>query len=441
MKRIFGDFVYSEGPRAECWWTQTCDVPDGLELDASLTCDVAIIGGGFTGLNAALTLAKSGVDVVLLEAETMGWGASGRNGGFCCLGGAKIKDDALDRKFGVQGRLDWHQTEALAIDQVAQFLEQTGTNADVHSNGETWLAHREKDMRDIEAQARRSEENYGVPVEVYQKSDLVAQGLNAGFFGGMTIPVGFGLNPRKYLAGLICAAQSAGARLYDRAWVTELVQKGRLWHLKSGHHTITAEQVIVATNGYSSETVPRWLAGRYMPGQSNVAVTRPLSDQELDAQGWTSSQMCYDSRNLLHYFRLMSDRRMLFGMRGGLGGSPVSERRARARLNHDFRAMFPAWSHVDLTHHWSGMVCLARNKLPFVGPVPGQPGLFCAMCYHGNGVAMGSYAGGLVAELALGEPARLYPQAMKQPFKQFPLGAARRALLPVVYAGLMLADL
>jgi len=199
---------------------------------------------------------------------------------------------------------------------------------------------------------------------------------------------------------------------------------------------------LIATNGYSSEDMPDWLAARYLPTQSAVLVTRPLSEGELAAQGWTSDQMAYDTRNLLHYFRLMPDRRFLFGMRGGLMSSAWSERQVHERVRGDFEAMFPAWKEVPSPNHWSGMVCLSRNRVPYVGPVPERPGMFAGLAYHGNGVAMGSYSGRWLADLVLGrDPEVIYPTPMHEPMGRFPLGRARRVLLPPLYAALRVLDI
>lgn len=439
MRRIFGPHVYGAAPRAGCWWDETCDLPECPAPDGDMRCDVAIVGAGFTGLNAALELAGRGADVVVLDAEHPGWGASGRNGGFCCLGGGKLRDDALDRRFGREGRLEWRAAEVAAVDHVAKFLERTAADADLHSDGETWLAHRARDMHRIEEAASRIEENYGVAPRIGGPGDLRAEGMSAGFHGGVTIPLGFALNPRKYAAALLSEALAAGVRVFSRAPVDRMARQAGVWRLHTGRHGVRAEQVLIATNGYSSEDLPDWLAGRYMPAQSSVVVTRPLTPEELEGQGWTSRQMCYDSRNLLHYFRLMPDNRMLFGMRGGLGASPASEARARTRVTRDFRAMFPAWAEVELTHYWSGLVCLARGFMPYAGPVPEQPGLWCAVGYHGNGVAMGSYAGKLVAQAMSGQESR--PAAMRVPLDAFPLGRARRALMLPAYAAFLLQDL
>ena len=137
----------------------------------------------------------------------------------------------------------------------------------------------------------------------------------------------------------------------------------------------------------------------------------------------------------------MPDRRMLFGMRGGILSSPRVEAAALRRVRHDFETIFPAWRHVETPFGWSGMVCLARNQTPFVGPVPDQPGVFAAMAFHGNGVAMGSWAGHLIAGDLLGDEPNLVPAAMRRPLARFPFGSCRRIVVPAVYLGMRLADL
>jgi len=440
MNRIFGPHVYGPSPRVDCWWDETCGLPDVPSLAEDLSCDVAIIGAGFTGLNAALELARHGADVVVLDALHPGWGASGRNGGFCCLGGSKLSDDQIDGRFGKEARLEWRATEKAAVGHVVGFLDDAGVDADRHSQGETWLAHRPKALRGLDAEARSVEENYGVTPQIHSAEDLVDRGMSAGFFGGMTIPIGCALNPRKYVGALLRTALSANVRVYSGALIDGLQQVGGQWVARSTSFQIRAAQVIVATNGYSSETVPKWLGARYMPVQSSVVVSRPLTDAELSTQGWTSDQMCYDSRNLLHYFHLLPDRRMLFGLRGGLGGTMRSDKAAWSRARRDFDRMFPAWTHVELTHQWSGMVCMTRDFAPFVGAIPGQPGLFGAFGYHGNGVAMGSYSGRMAGQLVNSGADSDIPHIMQIAPRKYPLGRARRALMYPSYAALGLAD-
>jgi len=442
MKRIFSDFSYGPGPRKGCWWDETIAAPDWSELQGDTRADVVIIGAGFTGASAALHLAEAGVSVLVLEAETPGWGASGRNGGFCCTGGAKLDDAAMTRRYGAADTARYRQVERDAVALVAGLLDRLGIDADTHSKGETQLAHHPRAMTSLRRQAEAIVRAGGPPPVLIEAADLVAQGLGGPFHGALTTPVGFGLNPRKYLFGLTAAAKQAGARLFQRSPVTAVTAAESGYQVATEQGRVACDTVLIATNGYSSEDLPNWLAGRYMPAQSSVLVTRPLTEAELAAQGWSSDQMAYDTRNLLHYFRLMPDRRFLFGMRGGLGSSPGADRAARARTRRDFEAMFPAWRCIESAHSWSGMVCLAAGRVPYVGPVPGKPGMFAGLAYHGNGVAMGSYAGRLLADLAMGrEPHGLYPSMMQKPMSRYPLGRARRVLMPPAYVAMMLADL
>ncbi|MDF1728841.1 MAG: FAD-binding oxidoreductase [Sulfitobacter sp.] len=441
MSHIYGDFAYSDAPRAGCWWDRTAPLPDRAALEGEITCDVAIIGGGFTGTSAALHLAEAGTSVTLLERRFIGWGASGRNGGFCCLGGGMLDDAALERAFGVAGRKEWRATEKAAVDLVAGLIDRLGLDVDRHSDGETQLAHRPRDFEAMRAEVATIAENYGVEARLTEKADLEAEGMNAGYEGAITVPVGFGLNPRKYINGLAAAAERAGARLYHDTPVTVMSREADGFLLETPRGRVRARRVIVGTNGYSAEDLPDWFASRYMPTQSSVIVTRPLTQSELGAQGWTSGQMSYDTKHLLHYFRLMPDNRMLFGVRGGLLSSPNSERRAIARARADFDRMFPAWTEVETPNAWSGMVCIARNRMPFVGEVPDQPGLFASLCYHGNGVSMASYSGALLADLVQGRKSdRPYPAAVQRPLARFELGRYRRLVMPLAYAGFAVQD-
>jgi glycine/D-amino acid oxidase-like deaminating enzyme len=434
MRRVFSDYAYGPGPRDSCWWDETQFIPAFPTLCGDVSCDVAIIGAGFTGVSAALHLAQGGASVVLLDANQVGWGASGRNGGFCCLGGSMASDAALDRRYGRSARLEWRQAEMAAVSLVDQLLADMVLAVDQHSVGETCLAHRPRDFEEFDARIAAAQENYGVTPQIIERNALDSHGMAGPFFGAITTPVGFGLNPRKYLAGLVDAACAAGVQVFEQSPVNEIGKA----IAKTPQGTVRADRIVLATNGYSSEDVPAGMAGRYMPAQSTVLVTRPMSRAELAAQGWTTTQMGYDTRTLLHYFRLMPDNRFLFGMRGGLIASGAAERRARAKVLCDFRRIFPAWSHVNATHSWSGMVCLSRDMVPFVGELDN---VLVGFAFHGNGIAMGTFTGRLLADLALGKVPELYPEVMRTPARPFPLGRMRRLVMPLIYAAFRLGDL
>jgi glycine/D-amino acid oxidase-like deaminating enzyme len=438
VTRPWEPFAYSNGPRADCAWRLEADWPT---LNGDHLADVAVIGGGYTGLSAALHLAQAGVQVTLLEANLPGWGASGRNGGFCCLGGAMTDHATLARRFGPDQASLWIEAEKQAIGLVEGLIARHGIEVSRHSNGEVVLAHSARAFAGFAGEKARAEA-HGIAAEILPPAALAERGLGAsGVHGGLHVKIGFGLDPGAYAAGLARAAEAAGADIRAHAPVQAITPEGAGYRLATPAGSLTARRLLIATNGYSSDDLPAWLAGRFMPLQSSVMVTRPMTPQERAAQGWTSDLMAYDSRRLLHYFRLMPDGRFLFGMRGGLKAHPAREARIKARVRADFEAMFPAWAGVDTAHYWSGLVNLARGQTPFVGPIPQMNNAWAAMAYHGNGVAMGSYAGALVADLIRGaRPALPYPTVMQTPLARFPLGLRRRWLLAAATPFMALRD-
>ncbi|WP_425074333.1 NAD(P)/FAD-dependent oxidoreductase [Sagittula sp. S175] len=420
MKRLYEAPAY--GP-AQPYWAGTVDAPQWPTLDHDLTTDTAIIGGGFTGLNCALTLAQYGQDVAVFDAESPGWGASTRNGGFCCLGGAIASDTALRLRYGAAEAALWADTQQAAVDHVSALLDTYKIDADRHSHGETVLAHSPRAARRL---ARDPD------AEHHGADELKALGLGTTWHGGASNHAGFALNPAKYHAGLARAATAAGVRAFAKTPVTAL-NRGTHWHLTAGKHKVTARRVILATNGYSSEDLPHWLRARTLPVQSSVIVTRPLTSDELTQANWTSDQMAYDTRKLLHYFRKLPEGRFLFGMRGGLTALPGEQERISTRIRRDFHAAFPAWKDVEITHEWSGLVCLMASGHPFAGAVPGHPDLHAALGFHGNGVAMGSYLGHSLAQRIMGRDTGPFPAFLRNEPKRFPLGRYRRALLRPAY--------
>lgn len=431
MKRILSDFAYGDGPVRTCFWG-----PSSVECpkaQGNIHTQVAIVGAGFTGLSAALHLAQSGEDVTVLESQTPGWGASGRNGGFCCLGGAALPGSLLKKRYGADGERHWYSTEVAAIQKVRDLLKIHDIQADTHSNGETVLAHSPRAMTALRAEKSHADQAYGANAILHEAEDLPGLGMKGRYHGALTLPHGFGLNPRKYSDGLAKAAMDAGARLFSHSPVLSVRSQNHSHVLSTPAARITADKVIFATNGYSSEDVPPWMRARFIPLQSNVLVTRPLTRDEI-AAGWSSPQMAYTHQTLLHYFRLMPNGQFLFGMRGGLFTGPGA---FKAKLKHtraQFEKAFPFWKHVETPHSWTGALAFAHDLTPYVGPIPEMPGAFAGFAYHGNGVAMGTHAGAILARLAMGQDAgNHYPQVMQDVPKRFPLGRHRRLLMAPLY--------
>jgi len=441
LRRIYEDAAYAAESLSGCWWAETCPDLPNTPLSGEQRAEFAVIGAGFTGLSAALHLARSGADVAVLDLHRPGWGASGRNGGFCCLGGAKADGATLARRYGEDQRLAFRRTERRAIEFVSDRIDELGLDVDRQSpGGEIELAHSRAAFRAMQAEQAQTGADYGISPQLLTPDDLRAQGLNAaGMQGGLALPLGFGLNPRKYVLGLARAATQQSIRLHGESPVLSHEYRDG-WHvLVTPQGRLLARNLIVATNGYSAENIPEWIAGRILPVQSSIVVTRPLTEAERQAQNWTTDSMAYDSRNLLHYFRLLPDGRMLFGMRGAVRWTAASQAAILDRTRRHFRAMFPKWRHVTFTHGWSGLVAMTRDLVPFVGQMGDLPRAHAAFAWHGNGVAMGSWCGEQVARMALGKTHEL-PAFMSVQPRRFPLAGWRRAFLYPAYLAYGIKD-
>ncbi|MDN3718454.1 FAD-dependent oxidoreductase [Roseibium salinum] len=339
--------------------------------------DVAVVGAGYAGLSAALKLAQAGVSVCVLEVEHVGYGASGRNGGFCCLGGTKLNERQLIRAFGLEEARKFVAFQVAGVNLVAHRLDSWGVDADRHSKGEVFLAHRPKDTAGLQSEGAFLKETFGIKTRYLSKDDLDAEGHGGpGFHGGLHVPYGFALNPMAYVQALAEQVRTAGGKIFGKSPVTALSQDGDRWRLETGYGLVRAKKVVLAGNGYAREDVPKWLHGRTLPVMSSIQVTRPLSEDELSAQGWTSDTMSADTRILLHYFRLLPDRRFLFGTRGGifrkrtLSGGNAQARAVRLR------------KHVSRLGACGGGIQLVRACLPCA-----QTDAFCRRgAGHGGGL-------------------------------------------------------
>ncbi|MTI18232.1 FAD-binding oxidoreductase [Rhodobacteraceae bacterium RKSG542] len=441
MKRIYESFAYGDGPIAERYWDTTVDAkPNFPPLEGDVSCELAIIGGGYTGLSAAIALAKEGVRVVVLDAKPVGWGASGRNGGLVSAGSAKLDDAAISKHFGSIDAQTFFDAEKQAVALVEHLLEEHGIDADRHSNGYTCVAHSPRHLAGLKDYGEQYSKRYGLPFEYLDQSEMVGQGLNSpDFFGAVHLPLGLALNPLKFVLGLATTAEKAGATLAYSTEITSIASSSG-YELRHSRGTIRCKKLIVATNGYTSDDMPKANASRYLPVQSNILVSRQLTEEEIEAQGWWSRQMVCDTRNLLHYFRLLPDNRMLLGLRGSINATPENLAAMRKVARSDFDRMFPAWQHVETPFFWSGLICMTRNLVPFCGPLHGLDDAWGAFGYHGSGVTMGPYAGQLLANMVLGKSTLPHPDFMKTTPRKFEFGPLRRNLLAPVFSWYKLVD-
>jgi len=406
-------------------------------------CDIAIIGGGYTGLSCALNLAANGAgSVVVLEAAEPGWGASGRNGGFVCIGAAKLPWTDMVARYGLPATRAFFSAQLEAVARLRDIASHHGFDADMSDDGEISLAHRPSRLAELRAEAQTLHDLFGLDCEILDPAELRRRGLHGeNFHGGMFNPVGYSLHPLKLVRGLAAAAIRAGAVIHGHSTVISCERSGEGHLLRTTRGSLKARQIVIASNGFTQERVFAPLAGRIMPVLSHILVTRPLTEAEREAQGWTSTTMCFDTRNLLHYFRLLPDGRFLFGGRGGTDPSDAGLKPMEKALRRDFEELFPAWKHVTHDYFWRGLACLAYDLVPYLGPLDEQHTLWTALAYHGNGVAMANWSGHMLGEVMLGRSSlEDLPAVMTRRLAAFPFAGLRSFYLKAAYAGYTIRD-
>jgi glycine/D-amino acid oxidase-like deaminating enzyme len=444
LTRLYHPTAFDPARKVDSHWRATAQPLDLTcpPLEGDKATEVAVIGGGFTGLWAAKRLAEEhGAEVVLLDSGEPGWGASGRNGGFCCMGSSKLGYPEMTKRYGLEATRDFVRAQREAVEDVAAFLDAEGEAADRHSDGELALAHKPNRIEGLKEEAAYLTRELDVPARFLPGEELRQMGAGGPeFFAGLHIGCGFALHPLKYARTLARATARAGVTLHGGSEVTawERTEDGR-HRLRTAKGSLTAEKVILATNGYLREDIPPAIGGRFLPVMSNILVTRPLTADEQNAQGWSCDYMAFETRRLLHYFRKLPDGRFLFGGRGGIDASPQGAERMRLRLRRDFERMFPAWSQVETERFWFGFVCLSYDLVPFAGPIEGLENAWAGLAYHGNGVSMTGYVGRALADAAMGDASKI-PQIIAQPARRFPLPFLRKSYLRAAYFGYGIKD-
>ncbi len=431
-------------PAPSLWQATGGPVPvavDPLRADARV--EVAVIGAGIAGLSTALHLAReAGIEVRVLEAGSVGWGASGRAAGFCTLGGSRLGWGALARRFGIEEARRSFVLQRHAVALVAELARLHRIDLKRSGEGEYVVAHRPGRMRELAEERALVRDRFGEDWPLLSRAELRARGIALEeAYGALFIPHAFGIHPLRYVRGLARAATEHGVRIHERSPVVAW-ERQQGWHrLITPGGSLWARRVVVAATGYLPERLWPSLEGRVLPALSCVLATRPLTASEREAQGWTEPALVADTRRLLFYMRLLGDGRVLFGARGGLSTSPTAFEERRRWLEARFRERFPAWRHVGIEFAWWGLVALARDGFAHLAEPADPPGVTLIGPFHGSGLAMATALGRLAALRLAGRREDPPPPAfLSRPLPAFPLPRLRLAYLALAYLGYGLRD-
>ena len=382
--------------QADAFWNVTAPSGESVgPLAGDLTCDVAIVGGGFTGLRAALMLAEAGTDVAVFEAGDVANGASGRSGGQVNPMLPVAKPDDLRKAVGPKYFEALAETALRSADDLFELIEKYQIQCEARQKG--WLR-----ANHCEAARVTSEENaklwnkLGAEFEFVGRDEVMRLTGAHGYASGTVSPRGGAVQPLALTRGLDRVARGAGAQIYSHSPVTKLVPEEGRWVLEVNGHRVNAEKVIVATNGYTDNLVGG-LKRSVLPITSIQIATEPLDEDRLGPlcpEGHTIS----DTRRLIMYCRREPGGQFIYG--GGGFRTPTGGTGGWSWLYKDAARIFPSLKGVKWSYRWGGFVALTPDKVPHLHEP--QPGLICGLGYNGRGVAMSHVMGREMARRALG---------------------------------------
>lgn len=380
--------------------------------------DVAVIGAGFSGLSAALTLAKAGASVAVLETETMGWGASSRNGGMV-LTGLKLGPETLIHKYGLEGARRMFALSLDSINTVERLVKEENIECAFSRCGHVELAWKPAHFDGYARAAELMEKEFGHRLRVLSRSEQQSEIGSERYFGGIVDEVSAGINPAQFVHGLARAAAKAGADLHEGTRVLNVQKRAGRYTVSTNRGDLNAGKVFVGTSGYTGPATAA-LQRRIAPIGSYIIVTAPLPDS-MARQVSPRGRMFFDSKHYLYYFRLTPDRRMLFGGRAVFKAeSDQAVNESKPILHAAMLDVFPQLKDIPVEFAWGGSLDFAMDSMPHTGELDG---LYFALAYAGHGVAFATHLGGLVAGRMLGKPVENPLDGLPFPAYPFHTGA------------------
>jgi len=386
-------------------WLSSANPARAFEpLQADLNTEVAIIGGGFTGLSAAWHLAKADVSCVLLEGNDIGWGASGRNGGMAVLR-YKKPWAALARQYGEDTARQLHRLLLGALDTIERMVEEAGIACDFLRYGHITAANGKSAVAMLEADIAWLRSAGDSTPRMLSRAETAELAGSDCYLEGYLDPRAAGIHPLNYARGLAAALSDRGVPLYCATPVTAISDDGEGVSICTPGATVRARRLLIATNAYTELFgFGTDLDRRVVPVSTSVITTAPLEPEHL-RKLLPAGHLVSDTRHLLNYYRVAPGGRLLFGGRGSLTGRESLE--VYAGLERKLVETFPSLAGVGIDHRWSGKVAVTLDDFPHVGRLGAR--VAYAMGYGGRGVILTGLLGKLLAKLATGAEANAGP--------------------------------
>ena len=401
MKNIYHSDIYKFEKPVNSYWEDTTKENFNLnKLTKDINSEVAIIGGGYTGLLCAINLIENyNLDVILIEAGKIGWGASSRNGGFCSFPPIKTSFKKLQKIYGKEETKKFFRNAVEGSNYTKDIISNYNIDCDVTGESNFIVAHHPNKFKQIKEQAEVYKSEFGIETEIYSKEEFNKFGHGGNEqFGALSYKPGFAINPLKFVNGITKYALSKKLKIFEHTLVDKINKNNGYYTLKSKEGSVKAKKVVVATNGFYQEGLVPQLNSRILPVISNIIVTRKLTDKEIDLHNFKTFSPIVNTKNLLYYYRKLPDNRILFGTRGDFIGSDQSNLDRAKIMEKFFKNIFPDWASISIDYNWRGLIAMSQKLTPSIGKIENEE-IYYGFGYHGVGVSSAPWTGYQLSKL------------------------------------------